>query len=107
MGPGADPRLALAASAAGVPVHVLENPKMVPGNAVPKGTDLIVAAHTIAGLASVGAPPARYEALLSAPRLVAWKVGVWIKALRPSEEVEWTRTARNVETSLRSAETSR
>ncbi len=58
-----------------------------------------LAAHTIAGLASVGAPPARYEALLSAPRLVAWKVGVWIKALRPREEVEWTRTARNAETS--------
>ena len=51
-----------------------------------------LAAHTIAGLASVGAPPARYEALLSAPRLVVWKVGVWVKALRPSEEVEWTRT---------------
>ena len=44
--PAADDRLALAANAAGVPVHVLENPKLVPGTAIPDGTDLIVAAHT-------------------------------------------------------------
>ena len=44
--PAADDRLALAANAAGVPVHVLENPKLVPGIAIPDGTDLIVAAHT-------------------------------------------------------------
>ena len=55
--------------------------------------------HALAGLASVGAPPARYKALLSAPKLVVWKVGLWFEALRPSEQVEWTRTARNVETS--------
>ena len=54
-----------------------------------------------------GPLPPDTRRLLSAPRLVAWKVGVWIKALRPSEEVEWTRTTRNMETSLRSAETSR
>ena len=32
--PAADDRLALAAQAAGVAVHVLENPKIVPGEAV-------------------------------------------------------------------------
>jgi hypothetical protein len=32
-------------AAAGVPVHVLANPKIVPGSD-PEGTDLIVAAHT-------------------------------------------------------------
>src|SRR5512143_2888582 len=44
--PAADDRLALAAQAAGVPLHVLQNPKIVPGEAIPEGTDLIVAAHT-------------------------------------------------------------
>ena len=44
--PAKDDRLALAAHAAGLPVHVLANPKIVPGNAIPDGTDLIVAAHT-------------------------------------------------------------
>ncbi len=44
--PAADDRLALAAAAAGVDVHVLENPKIVPGAAIPAATDLIVAAHT-------------------------------------------------------------
>src|SRR5262245_32223913 len=44
--PAADDRLAVAALKAGVPVHVLENPKIVPGEAIAEGTDLIVAAHT-------------------------------------------------------------
>ena len=44
--PAADDRLALAAQAAGLPVHVLANPKIVPGEAIAAGTDLIVAAHT-------------------------------------------------------------
>ena len=35
--PAADDRLALAAKEAGLPVHVLANPKMVPGEAVPAG----------------------------------------------------------------------
>ena len=38
--PAADDRLALAAQAAGLPVHVLANPKLVPAEAVPAGTDL-------------------------------------------------------------------
>jgi glycine cleavage system regulatory protein len=44
--PASDDRLAVAAQAAGVPVHVLENPRIVPGSAIPEGTGLIVAAHT-------------------------------------------------------------
>ncbi len=44
--PAADDRLAVAATKAGVPVHVLANPKIVPGEAIPEATDLIVAAHT-------------------------------------------------------------
>src|SRR6195952_5679191 len=44
--PAADDRLAVAARNAGVAVHVLENPKLVPGDAIAEGTGLIVAAHT-------------------------------------------------------------
>ena len=44
--PAADDRLALAAKAAGVAVHILDNPKIVPGKAIAAGTDLIIAAHT-------------------------------------------------------------
>ena len=44
--PAADDRLALAAKAAGIAVHVLDNPKIVPGDAIADGTDLIIAAHT-------------------------------------------------------------
>ncbi|TMH55847.1 MAG: formyl transferase, partial [Betaproteobacteria bacterium] len=44
--PAADDRLALAAQQAEVPIHLLENPKNVPGDAIADGTELIVAAHT-------------------------------------------------------------
>lgn len=44
--PADDDRLALAARAAGIELHVLANPKVVPGEAIPEGTDLIIAAHT-------------------------------------------------------------
>ncbi len=54
-------------------------------------------AHVFAGLASVGAPAARYTALLSAPEQAAWKVALWAKALRPDDDVVWTRTRRNDE----------
>ena len=57
--PAEDDRLAVAARAAGVPVHVLENPRIVPGHAIPEGTDLIIAAHTHARVSD--------EALARAP----------------------------------------
>src|SRR5258706_16331973 len=44
--PAVDDRLALAARAVGLDVHVLENPKIVPAEAIAEGTDLIIAAHT-------------------------------------------------------------
>ena len=57
----------------------------------------VVAGHAFAGLASVGAPVARYKALLSAPKVAAWKVAVWARAMRPDQPVDWTRTERNAE----------
>jgi len=45
--PAEDDRLAVAARKAGVPhVHVLANPKIVPGEALTEDVDLVVAAHT-------------------------------------------------------------
>ena len=44
--PAEDDRLALAARAAGIPVHVQANPKVIAGEAIAEGSDLIVAAHT-------------------------------------------------------------
>ncbi|HJU21773.1 MAG TPA: formyl transferase, partial [Casimicrobiaceae bacterium] len=44
--PAVDDRLAIAANAAGVAVRVLADARIVPGDAIADGTDLIVAAHT-------------------------------------------------------------
>jgi methionyl-tRNA formyltransferase len=44
--PAADDRLAVAAQNAGLAVHILDNPRNVPAEAIADGTDLIVAAHT-------------------------------------------------------------
>ena len=41
--PAIDDRLALAATKAGIALHVLANPRLVPGEAIAEGTDLIVA----------------------------------------------------------------
>ena len=70
--PAADDRLALAANAVGWPCTVPENPKLVPGNAIPDGADLIVAAHTharvspeaLALLRLGGVPVAHHPSLL-------------------------------------------
>ena len=44
--PAADDRLALAAVKAGLPLHLLADPKIVPPEAIAEGCELIVAAHT-------------------------------------------------------------
>ena len=80
--PAADDRLALAASAAGVPVHVLENPKMVPGDAVPKGTDLVVAAHTHARVSDEALAHSRLGGIGYHPSLLPRHRGI--------AAVEWT-----------------
>ena len=80
--PAADDRLALAASAAGVPVHVLANPKMVPGDAVPKGTDLVVAAHTHARVSDEALANSRLGGIGYHPSLLPRHRGI--------AAVEWT-----------------
>ena len=80
--PAADDRLAVAAQAAGVPVHVLENPKMVPGAAIGVGTDLIVAAHTHARVSDDALSRARLRGIGYHPSLLPRHRGI--------AAVEWT-----------------
>jgi cellulose synthase/poly-beta-1,6-N-acetylglucosamine synthase-like glycosyltransferase len=56
-----------------------------------------VVLHVVAGLRAVGAPRSVYASLSGAPRMIAWKLGVWLRALGPGSEVTWQRTQRNSE----------
>jgi len=80
--PAADDRLALAAKAAGVDVHVLENPKIVPGEAIAEGTDLIVAAHTHARVSVEALARSRLGGIGYHPSLLPRHRGI--------AAVEWT-----------------
>jgi glycine cleavage system regulatory protein len=80
--PAADDRLALAAGARGVPVHILENPKVVPGDAIPDGTDLIVAAHTHARVSDGALARSRLRGIGYHPSLLPRHRGI--------AAVEWT-----------------
>src|SRR6187455_359522 len=80
--PAADDRLALAAKAAGLPVHVLANHKIVPGEAIPDGTDLIVAAHTHARVSDEALARSRLRGVGYHPSLLPRHRGI--------AAVEWT-----------------
>jgi len=80
--PAADDRIAQAAKAAGVPLHVLENPKHVPGEAIPQGTDLIVAAHTHARVSNEALARSRFGGIGYHPSLLPRHRGI--------AAVEWT-----------------
>ena len=80
--PAADDRLALAAEKSGLPVHVLANPKVVPGDAIPDGTDLIVAAHTHARVSPEALARSRLGGIGYHPSLLPRHRGI--------AAVEWT-----------------
>lgn len=80
--PAADDRLALAAQKAGLPVRVLENPKIVPGEVIPEGTDLIVAAHTHARVSDEALKRSRLGGVGYHPSLLPRHRGI--------AAVEWT-----------------
>jgi len=80
--PAADDRLALAAQAAGIPVHVLANPKIVPGDAVPADTGLIVAAHTHARVSNEALAHSKLGGIGYHPSLLPRHRGI--------SAVEWT-----------------
>jgi methionyl-tRNA formyltransferase len=80
--PAADDRLALAARAAGHEVHILENPKLVPAEAIATGTDLIVAAHTHARVSNEALARSRLGGVGYHPSLLPRHRGI--------AAVEWT-----------------
>ena len=80
--PAADDRLAIAAQAAGIPVHVLADPKLVPGEAIPEGTDIIVAAHTHARVSNEALARTRLGGIGYHPSLLPRHRGI--------AAVEWT-----------------
>jgi methionyl-tRNA formyltransferase len=80
--PAADDRLALAARAAGIEPHVLANPKIVPGEAIAEGTDLIIAAHTHARVSDDALARARLGGVGYHPSLLPRHRGI--------AAVEWT-----------------
>ena len=77
-----DDRLAIAARAAGVPIHVLENPRIVPGTAIAEGTDIIIAAHTHARVSDEALARARLGGIGYHPSLLPRHRGI--------AAVEWT-----------------
>ncbi len=80
--PASDDRLAAAAQAAGIAVHVLANPKLVPGDAVPDDTGLIVAAHTHARVSNEALARSRLGGIGYHPSLLPRHRGI--------AAVEWT-----------------
>lgn len=80
--PAADDRLALAAQAAGIAVHVLANPKIVPGEAIAEGTELIIAAHTHARVSDEALARSRLGGIGYHPSLLPRHRGI--------AAVEWT-----------------
>ena len=80
--PAEDDRLALAARAAGIAVHVLENPRIVPGHAIAEGTDLIIAAHTHARVSDDALARSRLGGIGYHPSLLPRHRGI--------AAVEWT-----------------
>jgi methionyl-tRNA formyltransferase len=80
--PAADDRLAVAAQTAGLALHVLANPKLVPADAVPEGTDLVVAAHTHARVSNEALARSRLGGVGYHPSLLPRHRGI--------AAVEWT-----------------
>ncbi|HVF63789.1 MAG TPA: formyltransferase family protein [Casimicrobiaceae bacterium] len=80
--PAGDDRLALAAKAAGSALHVLADPKVMPGDAVARDTDLIVAAHTHARVSDEALARSRHGGIGYHPSLLPRHRGI--------AAVEWT-----------------
>ena len=80
--PAADDRLAVAGHAAGLQVHVLANPKIVPAEAVPEDTDLVIAAHTHARVSNEALARSRHGGIGYHPSLLPRHRGI--------AAVEWT-----------------
>ncbi|HLX30682.1 MAG TPA: formyltransferase family protein [Casimicrobiaceae bacterium] len=80
--PAPDDRLATAANAAGASVCVLADARIVPGDAIPDGTDLIVAAHTHARVSDDALARSRLRGIGYHPSLLPRHRGI--------AAIEWT-----------------
>lgn len=80
--PSEDDRLAIAGRAAGLPVHVLADPRNVPAEAIPDGCDLIIAAHTHARVSDAALAKSRLGGVGYHPSLLPRHRGI--------AAVEWT-----------------
>jgi methionyl-tRNA formyltransferase len=80
--PATDDRLAMAAKAAGLEVFVLDDPLIVPAEAIADGTDLIVAAHSHARVTSDALARSRLGGIGFHPSLLPRHRGI--------AAVEWT-----------------
>jgi methionyl-tRNA formyltransferase len=80
--PAADDRLAVAAKAAGLEVVVLDDPTIVPAEAIADGTDLIVAAHSHARVTNGALARSRLGGIGFHPSLLPRHRGI--------AAVEWT-----------------
>ncbi len=80
--PAVDDRLALAAQAAGLELVIMDNPKLVAGDAIAEGTDLIIAAHTHARISDEALARARLGGVGYHPSLLPRHRGI--------AAVEWT-----------------
>jgi glycosyltransferase involved in cell wall biosynthesis len=61
----------------------------------------MIAGHVLLALRSVAAPRSVYKSLTHVPKMVLWKVRLWLRVLGPSSTVTWQRTARNADGSAR------
>jgi methionyl-tRNA formyltransferase len=80
--PAADDRLAAAAAAAGLDIAVLDDPSIVPAEAIADGTDLIVAAHSHARVSGDALARSRLGGIGFHPSLLPRHRGI--------AAVEWT-----------------
>jgi methionyl-tRNA formyltransferase len=80
--PADDDRLALAGRAAGLATVIHEDPRFIPGSAIPVGTDLIVAAHTHARVGDEALARSRLGGVGYHPSLLPRHRGI--------AAVEWT-----------------
>jgi hypothetical protein len=63
--------------------------------ALATSTMAVVVAHVLLALRLTDAPPSTYRALLGAPRMVVWKLGLWVRVIVDPRRVRWSRTTRN------------
>lgn len=80
--PAGDDRLAVAALSAGIDVHVSSDPKLIPADAIPADTDLIVAAHSHARVSNEALSRARLGGIGYHPSLLPRHRGI--------AAIEWT-----------------